>query len=138
MYNCILQTAQVAAQNNNNADITDALDEITDEIISMQLQGKDTPAPSNGTGGSQRTVISDIEKLKKIAQILETVGQAVLPSVVDGQVNAQNAETNSVKASASSEPVKILPKGLKLLQHHNSLASNLNDQPPSAPDARTE
>lgn len=112
---------QVAAQNENNTDVTDVLDEIAQEIVNMQ--GKD--AHTETTAGGQRTVISDIEKLKKIAQILETVGQAILPAVVDGQgqVNAQNSETNSAKVSAPS------PKGLKLLQHHSSLASNLNDAP---------
>lgn len=114
--------AQVLAQTVTN--ITDALDEITDEIGDMQKgDGQNTTA-------GQRTVVSDIDKLKKIAQILETVGQALLPTVVDGQVNAQNAESNSVKATVSSEPVKILPTGLKLLQHHSALASNLNDSPP--------
>lgn len=92
------------------------------------MQTKDTQNPIDGTTNGQRTVVGDIEKLKKIAQILETVAQTVLPVAVDGQANAVNSE-NSAKASVSSEPGKILPKGLKLLQHHNTLASNLNDAP---------
>lgn len=93
------------------------------------MQTKDTQNPNDGTSNGQRTVVGDIEKLKKIAQILETVAKTVLPVAVDGQANAANSE-NSAKASVSSEPGKIMPKGLKLLQHHNSLASNLNNAPP--------
>lgn len=123
----ILQIAQVAAQNETNIDINEALDEITEEIVNMQNKDMQN---GNGTSGGQRTVVGDIEKLKKIAQILETVGQAVLPAVVDSQINAQNSETNSAKIGVSSEPGKILPNGLKLLQHHSSLASSLNEPSP--------
>lgn len=126
---------QVAAQNETNTDVSDALDEIAQEIVNMQ--GKDAQHTET-TAGGQRTVVSDIEKLKKIAQILEAVGQAILPAVVDGQVqvNAQNSDTNSAKVNV------LPPKGLKLLQHHSSLASNLNDAPPikspTSVDAQTE
>lgn len=113
----VLGIAQVTAEDDTNPDILDTLNEITEEIGNMQ--NKDTQN-SNATVGGQRAVVGDIEKLKKIAQILETVGQALLPAVVDGQINAQNMETNAVKPTVSSEPVKILPKGLKLLQHHSS------------------
>lgn len=121
---------KVAAQNENNTDVIASLDEIAQEIVNMQAKD----AQHTETTGGQRTVVSDIEKLKKIAQILETVGQAILPAVVDGQgqVNAQNSEINSAKVSFSS------PKGLKLLQHHSSLASNLNDAPSIKSSASTD
>lgn len=79
----ILQTVQVAAQNETNADVTDALDEIADEIVKMQ--NKETQI-TNSTAGSQRTVISDIEKLKKIAQILETPGECTKLGNQFGQI----------------------------------------------------
>lgn len=114
--------SKATTPNETNIDITDVLDGINEDLANMQN--------TNSTTGSQRAVIGDIEKVKKIAQILETVGQALLPAVLDGQLNAQNSETNSPKASGPSETVKSLPKGLKLLQHHNTLASNLNDALP--------
>lgn len=125
---------QAATQNDTNIDVADPLDEIIGEISKMQ--GNDLSV-ANGTGsGGQRTVISDIEKLKKIAQILETVGQAVLPAVVDGPLS----EANSIKSNVQSEPAKILPK---ILQHH-SLVSNLNEatqvqpQPVAPADAQNK
>lgn len=117
-------------------DVTRTLDEITEEI--SKIQGDDK---MNGTIASgQRGVISDIEKLKKIAQILETVGQAILPAVVEGQTSAQKqvqSAGGSVANSGSIEPGNILPKGLKLLQHHSAIASNLNDIQPPLPVALT-
>lgn len=119
----------------------DALDEITDEINNIQIENSSAP-----TG--QRGVVSDIEKLKKIAKILETVGQAVLPAVVDGQINAQksagingnaayggsglaavagqSSSAGNVVAGIAPEPGNVFPKGFKRLQqqHHNTLTPN--------------
>lgn len=64
-------------------------------------------------GQQQRTVLSDIDKLKKIAQILETVGQAVIPAVVDSQTNALKSETGATDAG------KHIPKTIKFLQNHH-------------------
>lgn len=90
----------------------------------------------NGTTNEQRAIISDIEKLKKIAEILETVGQVVLPTVVNSQANTQkSAVSTSISSTGTGESVKILPKGLKLLQHHASIATNVDEASAVAPES---
>lgn len=85
---------------------------------------------SGGSGGgadggnSQRAAQGEIDKIKKIVEILETI---VLPTIVD---TAQ--KQNQYKAAAGSpsdhqsDPIKIIPKGFKLLQHH-AISSNGDD-----------
>lgn len=87
----------------------------TIEKISEEI----TRIPESG-GPSGRGVIGDIEKLKKVAEILETVGQAVLPAIIDSQVNAQKA------IQTPSEPPKGIPKGFHLL-HNVAIAQQNND-----------
>lgn len=104
----------------------EALDQITDEINKIQSENDN---PQTG----QRTVVSDIEKLKKIAQILETVGQAVIPAVVDGQINAQKSTGNSgAGLTAQSTGLKILQQ-----QHHGAIGSNNEANAAPAPSPLT-
>lgn len=102
-------------------DIAAALDQITEEIKDMENNTTRSANLLDGQPLQQRTVLSDIDKLKKIAQILETVGQAVIPAVVDSQTNAQKSET------ASTDAGKYIPKTIKLFQSHHTNDANDND-----------
>lgn len=109
-----------------------SLDEITKEVNEMRSELNRNSEPnvdtvSDGDGGNQRAALGEIEKIKKIAEILESV---VLPTIVDSK-NAQTASQNKASAygsaSASSDPIKIVPKGLKLFQHHGSIGAPADD-----------
>lgn len=84
-------------------------------------------------GNEPHALLGDIEKLKKVAEILETIGQAVLPTVVDeatspnAVVQQSNGETMPTKTNVGDEHVNFLPKTLKILQHHNAITSNLEE-----------
>lgn len=92
---------------------------------------------TNGTvndgdnGNSQRAAMGEIEKVRKVVEILESV---VLPTIVDSQ-NAQNKPSGS-SAAVSSDPIKIIPKGLKLLQHHSAITTSIDDGAPMAADQK--
>lgn len=106
-----------------DANARQSLDEISKELNDMKLEmsKKDEPGYDsvNGGGNSQRAIIGEIETIKKIADILETV---ILPAIVDSGTKAgQTHAVASGSASVSSDPIKILPKGLKLLQHHSAI-----------------
>lgn len=96
--------------------MTATLDEITNDIKAME---NNSSKNSNIVDGQQqRAVLGDIDKLKKVAEILETIGQAVIPVVIDSQASIQPSET-----AASSH----FPKGIKFLQdkrHQMSESSN--------------
>lgn len=126
---------EIQGEVNSNVDVRQSLDEISREVNEMKAKLTDTePDPvsdgeNNNNNNQQRAIIGEIEKIKKIAEILETV---VLPTIVDSQVNAQKQNQihqGNGAAITSSEPIKILPKGLKLLQHHSSITSNVDDGP---------
>lgn len=105
-------------------DTKQSLDEISKEVNDMKtrlmsnndMEG-DTDSNKNGT--NPRAVIGEIEKIKKIADILETI---VLPTIVNGLTNEQkqNQNNHGSAPNGGGESIKILPKGFnKLLQHHN-------------------
>lgn len=135
---------EIPVETTNNVDVKQSLDEISREVNDMkaQLTANSNAENSNnnnnnnnneGTGdGEQRAIVGEIEKIKKIAEILETV---VLPTIVDsqtsnGQKQNQNNHGSVTVNSGASDPIKILPKGLKLLQHHNAITSNIDDGQP--------
>lgn len=101
-----------------------SLDEISKEVNDMKTRltsnndmNGDTDSNNNGT--NSRAVIGEIEKIKKIAELLETI---VLPTIVNSQANEQkpNQNNHGTAANSGGESIKILPKGFnKLLQHHN-------------------
>lgn len=110
-----------------------SLDEISKEVNDMkaELTKNNEPGPdtvSDGEGGnSQRAALGEIEKIKKIAEILETI---VLPTIVDSQnaqKSAQNKAAATGSASVSSDSIKYLPNRLKLLQHHGSIGVPVDD-----------
>lgn len=78
-------------------------------------------------GNSQRAALGEIEKIKKIAEILETV---VLPTIVNRQNAQEKSQGKGVDCSVS-DPIKILPKGFKLLQHHGAITSSIDDGSPT-------
>lgn len=94
-------------------------------------QGYDTVSDGDGggsgggeSGNKQRAVLGEIDTIKKIIDILETV---VVPTIVDSQNAAktsQNKATPTGSPSIPSDPIKLLPKGLKLLQHHGLIADD--------------
>lgn len=119
-----------------NVNAKQSLDEITQEVNNMKSEltkNPDTGDPvsdgdGNGNGGggggaaaggnSQRAALGEIAKIKQIAEILENI---VLPTIVD------TAQAAGSPADHQSDPIKIIPKGLKLLQHHSAITSNIDD-----------
>lgn len=83
-----------------------------ENISEIMLQSEN--AASNGRG-----VIGDIEKLKKVAEILETVGQAVIPAIIESTLNSEKS------VPAGAEALKRPAKGLLLV--HSAIAHNGND-----------
>lgn len=124
-----------------NANARQSLDELSKEVSQMQAeftknnepQGYDTVSDGGDGGNKQRAVLGEIDTIKKIIDILETV---VVPTIVDSQnaaKSSQNKATATGSASVSSDPIKILPKGFKLLQHHSIIADDgqsANNQKP--------
>lgn len=122
---------ELDAETNNNANVKQSLDEISREVNEMKTQlttsNSENPDTMGDGDNSQRAIIGEIDKIKKIAEILETV---VLPTIVDSQTNGQKQNQNNhgvVNSNSATDPIKILPKGLKLLQHHNAITSNVDD-----------
>lgn len=74
---------------------------------------------TENTAGNGRGVIGDIEKLKKIAEILQTVGQAVIPAIIESTVNGDKGSSNG------GDSQKRPGKGLFLV--HSAIAHNGND-----------
>lgn len=105
-------------------EVKQSLDEISKEVNDMKTRltsGNDVEGDtdSNNNGTNSRTVFGEIEKIKKIAEILESI---VLPTIVNSQANEQKQNQNQHGAAANNngESIKILPKGFnKILQHHN-------------------
>lgn len=119
---------EIQAEVDANANVKQSLDEISEEVNEMKAEitknKEPTDTVSDGDNGiSQRAALGEIEKIKKIAEILETV---VLPTIVNRQ-NAQDQSQSKGAESPSSDPIKILPKGFKLLQHHNAITSGMDD-----------
>lgn len=121
----------IPAEVDANANARQSLDEISKEVNDMKAEmtkkNTDTNDPvSDGDGGnSQRAAMGEIEKIKKIAEILETI---VLPTIVNRQNAQEQAQNKGAESSASAaDPIKILPKGFKLLQHHNPIVSTADD-----------
>lgn len=85
---------------------------------------------SESSGQSSRgavAVIGDVEKLIKVAQILETVGQAVIPAIIEGAINVEKPAATAL--SPPNDPVRSLPKGFHFL---HSTQAQPNDEESSA------
>lgn len=119
-----------------NANARQNLDELSKEVNQMKAEftknnesqggggGYDTVSDGGDGGNKQRAVLGEIDTIKKIIDILETV---VVPTIVDSQnaaKSSQNKATATGSASVSSDPIKILPKGFKLLQHHSIITDD--------------
>lgn len=93
--------------------ITFAVQETASDTISSEEvieENNDTLIMMNGSGGgtlSGRGVISDIATIKKIAEVLETVGVKVIPALVEG--------TGGGSTSNAAETHAKVPIGLHLL-----------------------
>lgn len=102
------------------------------DIMKNNDQGLDTVSDGDGGNMSQRAALGEIDKIKKIVEILETV---VVPTIVDSQ-NAQKAAQSKASAtgtaSVSSDPIKIFPNRLRYLQqqHHASAGTTVDDGNP--------
>lgn len=91
-------TFAVQETGSENMSSEEAIDENNDTLIMM-----------NGSGGGTLTgrgVISDIATIKKIAEVLETVGVKVIPALVEG--------TGGSSTNAAENHAKV-PIGLHLL-----------------------
>lgn len=131
---CLFPISQdeIQSEIDANANARQNLDELSKEVNQMKAeftknnesQGYDTVSDAGDGGNKQRAVLGEIDTIKKIIDILETV---VVPTIVDSQnaaKSSQNKATATGSASVSSDPIKILPKGLKLLQHHSIIADD--------------
>lgn len=133
---------EIQGEIDTNANARQSLDELNKEVNQMKAeftknnesQGYDTVSDGGDGGNKQRAVLGEIDTIKKIIDILETV---VVPTIVDSQnaaKSSQNKATATGSASISSDPIKILPKGFKLLQHHSIIADDgqsANNQKPN-------
>lgn len=118
-------------------DVKQSLDEISREVdeLKSKLTNGDSGTGESNAGQQTHAATGEIDKIRKIVEILETV---VLPIVVDSQNKDQKpnplkaagpiAVASSV-ASVASDPIKIIPKGLRLLQHHSGLLSDFDEGP---------
>lgn len=122
----------ILAEVDSTMDVKQSLDEISREVDELKSRLTNTDDGNNG-GHQTNAATGEIDKIRKIVELLETV---VLPIVVDGQQNGPKsgqklspaASIASVTAVAS-EPIKIIPKGLRLLQHHSGIISDIEDGP---------
>lgn len=129
-----------------NANAKQSLDELSKEVNEMKAEltktstndepANDPVSDGDNNGKSQRAVLGEIDTVKKIIEILESV---VVPTIVD-RANAQKqySEKSSDPSAASSDPIKILPKGFKLLQHHAITTSNVDDGSPATTNQKPE
>lgn len=139
-FNFILQD-EIQSEVDANVNARQSLDELNREVNEMKAeftktnesQGYDTVSGDGDGGNRQRAVLGEIDTIKKIIDILETV---IVPTIVDSQNAAksnQNKASATGSASISSDPIKILPKGFKLLQHHSIITddgqSAINQKP---------
>lgn len=105
-------------------DAKQSLDEISKEVNDMKTRltsnnDMEGDTDSNNNSTNPRAVVGEIEKIKKIAEILENI---ILPTIVNSQNNEQkqNQNNHGTAANSGGESLKIIPKGFnKLLQHHN-------------------
>lgn len=106
---------ELPVEKDNNVDVKQSLDEISKEVNDMKtrltsINDMESDTDSNTNGTNPRAVVGEIEKIKRIAEILENI---VLPTIV-------NSQANGTATNSGGESIKILPKGFnKLLQHHN-------------------
>lgn len=116
-------------------DVKQSLDEISREVdeLKSRLTNADNngeASDSNNRGQQTNAATGEIDKIRKIVELLETV---VLPIVVDGQksnpVKVSPAASIASVTAVASEPIKIIPKGLRLLQHHSGIISDIDDGP---------
>lgn len=115
-------------------DVKQSLDEISREVDELKSKLTNGDTSESNAGQQTHAAGGEIDKIRKIVEILETV---VLPIVVDSQNKDQ--KPNPLKAagpvsvasvaSVASDPIKILPKGLRLLQHHSGLISDFDEGP---------
>lgn len=95
-----------------NSSTTSSSEEIAEEI-------NETNSDTDATRG----VIGDIQKLKKIGELLETVGEKVIPALVEVQTQKSliSSAASSVVAGATSDTQTKGPfAGLKLLHAFNN------------------
>lgn len=82
-------------------------DENDDEVV--KEQSNEVVAITATQSASSRGVISDIAKLKKIGEILETVGETVIPALVESQTQ------KSLLAAVTGDSQAKQPFGFKLI-----------------------
>lgn len=107
-----LSLAATAGIEGDAANVSVSLDEDSDdndetvkEHSSNEMVGIITATQS----ASGRGVISDIAKLKKIGEILETVGETVIPALVESQTQ------KSLLSAVTGDSQAKQPFGLKLI-----------------------
>ncbi|XP_031619488.1 uncharacterized protein LOC116338412 isoform X1 [Contarinia nasturtii] len=121
----------IPVESDANTNRRQSLDEISKEVNEMKAEltkstNEQQPDTVSDGGNSQRAAIGEIENIKKIVEILEKIVGDVVPTIVDRQNAQEQAQRNRGASDSSSDPIKILPKGLKLLQHH-ALAANVDE-----------
>lgn len=85
--------------------------------MSQEMTQRSENSGQNSRGAV--AAISDVEKLIKVAQILGTVGQTVIPAIVEAAINADKPP-----AAAPNDPVRSLPKGIHFI---HAVLMPLND-----------
>lgn len=118
---------EIQVELETKANTKQSLDELSREVNEWRAEltktkNDETPTDSvsdgAADGNSPHAALGEIDKIKKIIEILENI---VVPTIV----NRQNAEeqhqkvNNADPSPTSSDPINILPKGFKLLQHHS-------------------
>lgn len=94
-----------------------ASDDATNVFVSLEENDDDSGKEPDANDGvvvisatqSGRGVISDIAKLKKIGEILETVGETVIPALVESQTQ------KSLLSAVTGDAQVKQPFGLKLI-----------------------
>lgn len=127
------QQEDILSEIESAMDVKQSLDEISREVDELRMRlTNDGAHDGDGKSGQQTNAATgEIDKVRKIVELLQTV---VLPIVVDKEQNAKPAppkigQPAAVVASVASDPIKILPKGLRLLQHHTGHISDFDDGP---------
>lgn len=99
----------------------------------LEKSSEESNENNNGNGQKQKGIISDIEKLKKIGEILQTVGEKVIPVIINSKatVSAVSAAKKDISSSSSSVITSKTPLNKtvqlihKLKKEADDLAKNI-------------
>lgn len=100
------------------------------EAIERMSKESNLMDANSSNGGSGRAIIGDIEKIKKVANLLEAVGGAIIPVISETIVNSVNSERSvSANAAEPSTAAKVIPRGLHFLHAAIAQAGGSDSEP---------